>query len=74
MTAIGFNIAPQAAAHGPRSPHRRDPSASVAVAAASQVELFKQVCKFASTIVLLGIVAAGIVALKIAIWVPHFDH
>jgi hypothetical protein len=38
------------------------------------VELFKQVCKFASTIVLLGIVAAGIVALKIAIWMPHFNH
>jgi hypothetical protein len=70
MTAIGFSIAPQAAAHGPRYPHSRDASASVAVAAASHVELFK----FASTIVLLGIVAAGIVALKSAIWMPHFNH
>jgi hypothetical protein len=74
MTVIGFSIAPQAAAHGPRSPHRRDASASVAVAAASHLGLFKQVCKFASAIVLLGIVATGIVAVKIAIWMPHFNH
>jgi hypothetical protein len=74
MTAIGFNIAPQAATRGSRASQKRDASASVAVAAASHVESFKRVCKFSLTIVLLGIVAAGIVAVKIAIWIPHFNY
>ena len=75
MTAIGFNIAPPAAAtRGFHAPRRRDAGASVAVAAALHVESFKRVCKFSLTIVLLGVVAAGIVAVKIAIWIPHFNY
>jgi len=72
MTAIGFNIAPQAAARGFRTPQKRD--ASVPVAAASHAELYTRVCKLSLTIVLLGVVAAWIVAVKIAIRIPHFDH
>jgi hypothetical protein len=74
MTAIGFNIAPQAATRGSRTPQRRDASAAVAVAAASHAAFFMRVCKFSLTIVLLGVVAAGIVAVMIAIWIPHFSH
>jgi hypothetical protein len=74
MTAIGFNIAPPAAIRGSRAPQRRDAGASVAAAAVSHLESFKRVCKFSLTIVLLGVVAAGIVAVKIAIWIPHFNQ
>jgi hypothetical protein len=42
------------------------------VAAASHVAMTKRLCKFALTIVLLTVVAA--VALKTAIWVPHFNQ
>jgi hypothetical protein len=41
------------------------------VAATSQAE---RVCKFALPIGLLVVVAAGIVAVKIEIWMPHFNH
>jgi hypothetical protein len=71
MTAI---FAPQAAIRGSRALQSRDASASVAVAAASDVQSFKRICKFSLTIVLLGVVAAGIVAVKIAIWIPHFNY
>jgi hypothetical protein len=74
MTAIGFNIAPPAAIRGFHAPRRRDAGASVAVAAAAHVESFERVCKFSLTIMLLAVVAAGIVAVKIAIWIPHFNH
>ena len=74
MTAIGFNIAPQPATPGSHASQRRDESAFVAVAEASHVQSFKRFCKFSLTIVLLGVVAAGIVAVKIAIWMPHFNY
>jgi hypothetical protein len=74
MIAIGFNIAPQAATRGARASQRRHASASIAVAAGSYVESFKPVGKFALTIVPLGIIAAGIVVVKIAIWIPHFNY
>jgi hypothetical protein len=74
MTAIGFNIAPPAATRGPGVPRRRDAGAPIAAAAASHLESVKRVCKLSLTIVLLGVVAAGIVAVKIAIWIPRFSH
>jgi hypothetical protein len=73
MTAISFNIAPHAATRGCSASQGRDASASVAVAA-SHLELSKRVCRISLTIMLLGVVAAGIVAAKIAIWIPHFNH
>jgi hypothetical protein len=71
MTAIGFNIAPPAATRGSRAPQGRDASASVA--AASHLESFKRLCKFTLTVALLAVVAAGIVAVKIAIWTSIID-
>jgi hypothetical protein len=35
--------------------------------------MIKRVCKFSLAIVLFMAAAAGIVALKIAIWMPHFN-
>jgi hypothetical protein len=72
MTAISFTTAPCAAIHGSHAPARRDACATDAVAA--HMEMIKRVCKFSLTIVLLAVVATGIVALKVAIWIPHFDH
>jgi hypothetical protein len=43
-----------------------------AVAAASPVEMIKQVCKFSLAIVLVMVVA-GIIALKIAMWMRRFN-
>jgi hypothetical protein len=74
MTAICFNIAPQSATRGSCAARRRDASASVAAAAASHLQSFKRAFKLALTIVVLGTVAAGIVAVKIAIWIPHFNY
>jgi len=36
--------------------------------------MIKRLCQFTLTIGLLMIVAAGTVALKTAIWMPHFNH
>jgi hypothetical protein len=75
MTAISFNTTSHAASPGPHAPARRDTCATDAMAAVSHVEMMiKRVCKFSLTIVLLTAVAAGIVALKVAIWIPHFSH
>jgi hypothetical protein len=74
MTAISFNIASHPSTLGSRASQRREASASVEVATASHLEWLKRVCKFSLTIVLLGVVAAGIVALKAAIWIPHLSH
>jgi hypothetical protein len=43
-----------------------------AVAAASPVEMIKRVCKFSLAIVLVMVVA-GIIALKIAMWMRRFN-
>jgi hypothetical protein len=74
MTAISFNTTPHAASSAPHVPARRDTCATDPMAAVSHVEMIKRVCKFSLTIVLLTAVAAGIVALKVAIWIPHFSH
>jgi hypothetical protein len=74
MTAISFNTTSHAASPGPHAPARRDTCANDAMTAVSHVDMIKRVCKFSLTIVLLTAVAAGIVALKVAIWIPHFSH
>ena len=72
MTAI---FAPQAAIRGSRALQRRDASASVAVAASIPRAIVQPDLQVLSlTIVVLGVVAAGTVAAKIAIWMPRFNY
>jgi hypothetical protein len=74
MTATGFNTTSHAETSDPDASARRNPRAADAIAAVSHVETIKRVCKFSLTIVLLTAVFAGIVALKVAIWIPRFSH
>jgi hypothetical protein len=64
QTAIIFDTE---AHEAPCSPEKR-------VEAVSHVAMIKRFCQFALTIGSLIIVAAGIVALKIVIWIPHFNR
>jgi hypothetical protein len=68
MTAITFN--PERRAES-RSPERR---AADTGSGASHVAMIKRLCKFTLTIGLLTVIAAGTIALKTAIWFPHFNH
>jgi hypothetical protein len=74
MTAITFNTEPRAASRGRHTPEKRDACAIGTVAAASHLAMIKRFFRFILTIALLAGVAAGTVALKTAIWVPHFNH
>jgi hypothetical protein len=74
MTAIVFNTTSHAAGPGPHASARQNTRAADAMVAGSHVEMIKRVCKFSLTVVLLTAVAAVIVALKVAIWIPHFRH
>jgi hypothetical protein len=67
MTAIKFNTEAREAS---RSPQKR----VEVVSAESHVAVIKRFCQFALTIGSLMVVAAGIVALKTAIWIPHFSR
>jgi hypothetical protein len=67
MTARTFDTE---AHEAPCSPEKRVEAAS----AASHLEMIKRFCQFALTIGSLIIVSAGIVALKTAIWIPHFNR
>jgi hypothetical protein len=69
MTAIPFN--PERRSES-RSPERR--ATDTVSGASSLVAMIKRFCKFALTIGLLTVVAAGTIALKTAIWFPHFNH
>jgi hypothetical protein len=72
MTAIRFNTAPHAACRSSHAPEGQEACPTNAVAAASPVEMIKRVCKFSLAIVLFMVVA-GIIALKIAIWMQRFN-
>jgi hypothetical protein len=70
MTAIRFNTAPHAACSSSHAPEGQEACPTNAVA--SPVEMIKRVCKFSLAIVLFMVVA-GIIALKIAIWMQRFN-
>jgi hypothetical protein len=68
MTASTFNPERRAESYDPES------RATNAVSAASHVSMIKLLCKFTLKIGLLTVVAAGTIALKTAIWFPHFNQ
>jgi hypothetical protein len=74
MIATGFNTTFHSENPDPHASARRDPRAGDAIVAVSHAETIKRVCKFSLAIVLLTAVFAGIVALKVAIWIPRFSH
>ena len=68
MTAITFNPERRAKSYDPEK------RAADTVSAASHVAMIRRLCKFTLTIGLLAVIAAGTIALKTAIWFPHFNH
>ena len=72
MTAMTFNTEPRAARHGQHAPERRDTCGIDAEVAGSHLAMIKRIFRVILTIALLAIIAAGTVALKTAIWIPHF--
>jgi hypothetical protein len=74
MTAMGFNTTFHAESPDPYASARRETRAAGAVVAVSHVQTIKRVFKLSLTIVLPTAVFAGIIALKVVIWIPHFSH
>jgi hypothetical protein len=72
MTAMTFNTEPRAARRGQHAPERRDACGIDAEAAGSHLAMIKRIFRVILTVALLAIIAAGTVALKTAIWIPHF--
>jgi hypothetical protein len=70
MTATPFNAELRAPSRGRHARERRDARAIDFVAAASHPAMI--ISRFILTIALLAIIAAGTIALKTAIWIPHF--
>jgi hypothetical protein len=70
MTATPFNAEPRAPSRGRHARERRDARPIDVVAAASHPAMI--IFRFILTIALLAVIAAGIIALKTAIWIPHF--
>ena len=60
-----------AALHGRREPGSQ---AGFALAAASHAATIKRFAKIAGAIVLLAVIMIALVAVKVAIWLPHFQH
>jgi hypothetical protein len=71
MTAVTFKTEPRATRRR-HAPERRDTCTIDAVPAASHLAMIKRFFRFILTIALLAVIAAGTVALKTAIWIPHF--
>ena len=67
MTPITFNTELRAASCGLHTPERQ------AAVAASHVAMFKGFWTLALTMGLLTVLAVGTIALKTAIWIPHFN-
>jgi len=72
MTAMTFNTEPRAASRGRHPPERRDACAVDAEAAAAHLAMIKRIFRGILTLALLAVIAARTVALKTAIWIPHF--
>jgi hypothetical protein len=74
MTAITTKTEPRTASRGPKTPGRAIACTLDSASAASHVEVIKRFCKLMLVIALLSAAAAGIVALKSAIWISHFNY
>jgi hypothetical protein len=73
MTVITAKTEPRTASRGPKTP------AAVActldsASAASHVEVIKRFCKPVLMIALMLAAVVGVVALKSAIWISHFNY
>ncbi len=55
-------------------PRRAGACALDATLAASHLQSVKRFCKLILAIALLSVAGVGVVALKSAIWIPHFNH
>ena len=62
------------ASRAPQTPARTVACALDSTAAASHVEVMKRFCKLIFVIALLSAAAVGIIALKSAIWISHFNY
>jgi hypothetical protein len=74
MTTIMRKTELRAVRRGRHLSGRAEARTSEVMGAASHVGVIKRFGTFTLTVALLSIAAAGIVALKSAIWISHFSH
>jgi hypothetical protein len=74
MTVITAKTEPCTASRGPQTPGRVVACTLDSASTSSHVEVVKRFCKLILVIALLSASAAGVVALKSAIWISHFNY
>ena len=74
MTAITAKTEPRAISRGSQTTAKAGACTLGATLAASHVESIKRFCKVALMIALMLAAAVGVVALKSAIWISHFNY
>jgi hypothetical protein len=74
MATITRNTELSAPRRGCHTPERAEACTLDAVGAVSHVEVIRRFCTFTLTVALLAITAAGIVAMKSAIWISCLSH
>lgn len=74
MTVITAKTEPRTASRGPKTPGMAVARTLDRASAASHVEVIRRFCKLILVIALLAAAAAGLVALKSAIWISHLNY
>jgi hypothetical protein len=74
MTMTTAKTEPRTVSRGPQTPGRRVACTLDSTSAASHVESIKRFCKLMLAVALLSAAAAGVVVLKSAIWISHFNY
>ncbi len=74
MTVITAKTEPRTASRGPLTPAMSVACTLDGTSAASYVEVIKRLCKLILGTALLSTAAVGVVALKSAIWISHFNY
>jgi hypothetical protein len=74
MTVITAKAEPRTASRGPKTRARAVAYTLDSASAASHVEVIKRFCKLVLTIALMLAAVVGVVALKSAIWISHFNY
>jgi hypothetical protein len=74
MTVIMAKTEPRTTSRGTQTPGRAVASALDSASATSHMEVIKRFCKLIVAIALLSAAAVGVVALKSAIWISHFNY
>jgi hypothetical protein len=74
MIVITAKTEPRTASRGPQTPRRAVACTLDSASTSSHAEVVKRFCKLVLAIALLSASALGVVALKSAIWISHFNY